>query len=159
MSREVIENEEAIEDGDRAEHYDMEGETDENHWPRATSRSRSPQTMTSMQYPRAMVNGGILYVPDEQSLTERALRRHRRLMARVEGHEVHGRTPSRAASSAPSDALLTCSAWPVSPPPAQPDMIPRPIEDDLGPVGAIRAYPYTKAIDVVEKIIDHVQAY
>ena len=36
-------------------------------------------------------------------------------------------------------------------------MVPRPIEDDLGPVGAVQAYPYTKAVDVVEKVINHVK--
>ena len=153
--QEIIENGEYIGEGDRAEHYGPEGENTRPTWPRTSARSRSPPALTGMQYPRAVVNGGILYVPDEQTLTERALRRHRRLMERVEGPETHrGRAPSRAESSAPTDVLLTCSAWPVSPPPAQPDMTPRPIEDDLGPVGAIRAYPYTKAVDVVEKVIE-----
>ena len=53
-----------------------------------------------------------------------------------------------------SDALLTCCAWPLSPPPAQPDMVPKPIEDDLGAVGAVQAYPYT---NVVEEVIKQVK--
>ena len=79
-------------------------------------------------------------------------------MARVDcGERQPTRPPSQAGSSTPSDALLTCCARPVSPPPAQPDMLPRPIEDDLGAVGVVQAYPYTKAVDVVEKVIKKVK--
>ena len=152
-------NEGVMAEGDRSELYEMEiGEHQRLRRERQSSRSRSPLRTPPAPQPAATAHGGILYMPDEQTLTERALRRHRRLMARVNaGEREPTRPPSQAGSSTPSDALLTCSAWPVSPPPAQPDMVPRPIEDDLGAVGAVQAYPYTKAVDVVEKMISKVK--
>ena len=88
----------------------------------------------------------------------KALRRHRRLMSRVDTGDREPQRPlSQDGSSTPSDALLTCCVWPMSPPPAQPDMIPKPIEDDLGAVGAVQAYPYAKAVDVVEEVIKQVK--
>ena len=59
------------------------------------------------------------------------------------------RTPSRgsargspnsvASSSASPDAVLRSRALPVSPPPAQPDLLPRPVYEDVGVVGVLEA--------------------
>ena len=73
------------EDGDTNEVYDMEHEDEhEQGMGGRPTRSRSPPRAPFPQQPAAMVYGGVLYMPDEQILTERALRRHRRLMARVD---------------------------------------------------------------------------
>ena len=122
-------------------------------------RSRSPRSQPrDVQRPVAMIHGGIMYVPDGRMLTERALRRHQRLMSRddMSQREQSG-PPSQPGSSTPSDVLITSMAWPTTPPPAQPDMVPRPIEDDLGAVGAAQAYPFARAADVVEDIIKEVR--
>ena len=134
-------------------------EQDPQHGHVQRQRSRSPRnSMSSIQRPVGMVDGGVLYCPEERALTERALRRHQKLMARVQGTDRHPvRSPSCPASSVASDALLTSMAWPTTPPPAQPDMIPRPIEDDLGAVGAVQAYPLARAADVVETVIEKVK--
>ena len=113
---------EVLDDGDMSEPYEMEhGEHQGQGMDRNSSRSRSPPRTPLPQQPAAMVHGGVLYLPAEQTLTERALRRHRRLMARVDcGERGPTRPPSQAGSPTPSDALLACCARPVSPPPAQP---------------------------------------
>ena len=109
-----------LEDGDSNGAYEAESGNEHGQgMGRRPTRSRSPLRALSPQQPAAMVHGGVLYMPDEQTPTERALRRHRRLMARVDiGDREPVRPPSQDGSSTPSDALLTCCAWPLSPPPA-----------------------------------------
>ena len=49
--------------------------------------------------------------------------------------------------------MLTSTAWPSTPPPAPPDLLVRPVHDDVGPVGTLRAFPTALATDVVMDFI------
>ena len=52
--------------------------------------------------------------------------------------------------------MITSTAWPSTPPPAQPDMHVKPI-DDVGAVGMIQASPTSDMTDVVMDLINQVK--
>ena len=109
----------------------------------------------------AWVGGGLLYNRTARSLTIEALRRHdmsTRARSRSRTRGENRRQPDTvASSSAPSEVMLTSTAWPSTPPPAQPDMLVKPIHDDIGPVGTLQAFPTADVTDVIMELIAKVK--
>ena len=92
--------------------------------------------------------------------TLEALRRYqqRERGARTPGRGSRRRSPNSVSSpSASPDAVLRSRALPGSPPAAQPDLIPRPVYDDVGVVGVLEAPPRARAVEVVRDLV--VQTY
>ena len=109
--------------------------------------------------PVAMVEGGVLYDANARMLTAEALARHeRRQRSRSRSRGSHRRSPNTVAStSADSQVMITATVLPHSPPPAQPEVVVRPVFDDVGPVGTLQAYPTALASDVVLDFINQVK--
>ena len=106
----------------------------------------------------AMVNGGVLYAPNERGLTQEMVRRHDMMArSRSRSRETRRDPDTVASSSAPSLVMLTSTAWPTTPTPAQPELLVRPVLDDRGPVGAIQAFQSAEVTDVVMDVINQVK--
>ena len=116
---------------------------------------RSIETQHAEHQPVAWVAGGLVYSPTERTLTVEQLRRHN--MATRSRSRSRSRGPNRrqpdsvGSSSALSEVRLMSTAWPRTPPPAQPDLLVKPVFDDVGPVGTLSAFP---TADVTEVTMD-----
>ena len=107
----------------------------------------------------AIVDGGVLYTPQPRPLTRHNVDEHNaRQRSRSRDRACPRRNPDTIASStAPSEAMLTSAVWPPAPTPAQPEMMIKPVFDDQGVVGALRAFPESGVTDIVTDFISQVK--
>ena len=129
-----------------------EGENDqeEEHWEedyRLTRRRRAPR----------------LEGRAARQMTMEAIARYQERMARRSRSRSRGegrRSPNSIASTEASpEALLRSRALPVSPPPAQPDLLPRPIYDDIGAVGVLEAPPTARVVEVIRDLVEQISVH
>ena len=124
--------------------------------------AEAPKTRQQQAAPEheavAWVGGGLVYTPTARALTAEALRRHDMRQRSRSPERRQTRHPDTVASStAPSEAMITSTAWPSTPTPAQPDMIIKPVHDDIEAVGTLRAFPTADVTDVVMELIEKVK--
>ena len=135
-------------------------ERNRNSWPRLRRR-RLPRQRETEHIAVAMVDGGVLYEPCPEARDAQVMGlQERSVRSRSRSGTRRGRSSSpMSSSSEDDDVILTSNAWPTTPPPAQPDMLPRPVVDEHGPVGVAQAYPLAKAADVVGDLIAIIKPY